>query len=161
MNLITRIRDRFFPAPKQTRDVFTYWDGERRRSIDPMIAHRRLWTDADCDLRADARLSSGQQDNAQPLPTPEDVFAAEDRILDLVRRTFGVKAYAEGSRGLTIGETFAILARFLEFTGELKRRRARTQPALTAPTVQAVNDAEPAGNEEATFAAADPDSCCP
>lgn len=161
MKLITRIRDRFFPSPKQTRDVFTYWDGERRRSIDPMLAHRGLWRDADCDLRADARLSSGQLDEGQPRPTPEEVMAAEDRILALVRRTFGVRAYAEGSPGLTVGETFALLARFLEFTAELRRRwRLRTLPAHTAPTAPTEN-AEPAANDNATFAPVDPDNCCP
>lgn len=163
MKLLTRILDRFFPSPNQrTRDVFEFWDGERRRSVDPLIIHRRLWTDEACDLRADARLSSGQQDEGQPLPTPAEVMAAEDRILGLVRRVFGVRAYSEGTPGLTVGETFGLLARFLEYTSALrKRRQSPTQPTRTAQPVPAVSDVGPEANVGPAFAAADPDSCCP
>lgn len=130
----------FSRSLRSDREIFVYSDGQQERSIDPLLAWRQLWNDPEVDLAAEAKVARDpkiERPGKEPVsmyPAAE-VLAAEDRVIGLTRKVFGVKPLAEG--GLTMRETDALLGRFLRYADALKKKRnpSRTPTPLSAPMV--------------------------
>lgn len=119
---------------RDDRCLFHYWDGVKQRSIDPVVAHRGLWRDKICNFADDGPLSCNPKDqNGNPVFPIEAVIEAEDRVRDLGRRVFGVKAYGDGQPGLTCMELDELMSRFVVFSAELKKKLAPL-PTSSEPT---------------------------
>ena len=122
---------------RDERLLFRYWDGVRRRSIDPVLAHRLIWNDQDCELLKDAAIARNprKHDGSDFYPRSE-VHAAEDRIRTLTRNVFGLSAWSEKTPGLTLDETDSLLHEFIAFCDDFKKKRnaSRTPSAPTDST---------------------------
>lgn len=115
-SLLARIR----PA---ARCLFCYWDGAKWRSIDPIVAHRGLWTDLQCRLIEDGPISCNPKDsNGNPVYPISAVIEAEDRVRDLARRVFGVRPYSDTQPGLTCLEIDDLMNRFVVFSEGVKKK---------------------------------------
>lgn len=119
---------------RDERCLFRYWDGSRRRAIDPVAAYRLLWTSPDCDLVTDAATARNPlKEDGEPLYPIGMVYEAENRLRSMTRTIFGVKEWTETTPGLTVDETDELLNSFMAFCGELKKKR-NTSPIASAPT---------------------------
>ena len=114
-------------APK--RDIFTFHDGQRQRSADPLVIWREL--DAHPEFRMDvhpALLDKGD---------PE----AWKVCVDATRDAFDVFAFDEfDGKGLTEAETIELLGTFASFMFDVKKNtrlpltsRAPTEPEYFPP----------------------------
>lgn len=101
----------FKSKPKRDkRDIYSYWDGEKDRTADPLVLWHNLFSDEEIDLIADLKKAA------------EGQLEAHNRISDLVRKTFGVKKFEDG--GLTNIELHALAQDFLlVYCEELKKKR--------------------------------------
>ncbi len=158
---------RFSRSDSSGREIFFYEDGSgQTRAIDPLLAWRRLWSDPECDLAAEAKVARDPQIERAGKPpiaiyAAAEVLAAEEKVINLTRRVFGVKPFEEG--GLTLRETDALLGRFLRYADEIKKKRnpSPTPTPALAPldspssdlTPQEPDDTPPAPNTK-------PDSDC-
>lgn len=103
------------------RAIFRFYDGSRDRAIDPLVAWRTMWEHPTCNPNTDFEPAVGiAPDGSSTKYDP----AAQDRVLDMARQMFGVKAYSEDNPGLTIEETFALLWRFMNYMNTLKKKPA-------------------------------------
>lgn len=104
-----------FWRKRRQRDIFTFWDGERDRSIDPMPAWFAIENDPDCDPKRDFPAADRGDRGAWA------------RNLALFRRMFGVKPFKEG--GLTEYELQKVFGDFYAFVTGLKKKHEdyRTQ----------------------------------
>jgi hypothetical protein len=147
-NLLQRLRG-------DSRAIFRYWDGLRWRLIDPVIANRAIWNDETCDLAEDYKIivNPPKADGSGFMHSPEEVIAAEDRIADLTRRVFGLGAWSETMAGLTQYETHDLLDEFLNYIGDLKKKRntLRTPMPPSEPMPSPASDFQagefPAGSD--------------
>lgn len=142
------------------REIFEFFDGQETRAVDPLAVYRALWTDGQCDLKADAKIAADPKMIRDGVPvrsiyTLEEVTAAEGRVMDLTRRAFGLKPFEEG--GLTLLETDALLGRFLRYVEGIKKKRnpSRTTTPISAPTGSASSDLTPPENSAPTNSASD------
>lgn len=111
-----------------TRGLFAYWDGEKERHIDPLVAWRAIWSHSACDFANDAKTALDPKGpDGQPLLPRAAVLDAEDKITGMTRDVFGVREWTEAAPGLTLDETNTLLARFLAFISELKKKRNSSQ----------------------------------
>lgn len=79
-----------------------YHDGQRVRTIDPIVAWREIRASGIEGARrvwADRDMVVGVGDHEERLRSPEDVAAAVASIASVVRSVFGVRPHADG--GLT------------------------------------------------------------
>lgn len=94
---------------RRERDIFTFWDGTRTRSIDPMPAWFAMAEDPECDAPKDMpRASAGDRE-------------AWVRVQAMACRMFGVTTFDKG--GLTEDEIMRLLGRFFVFNRDLKKKR--------------------------------------
>jgi hypothetical protein len=122
-----------FSSPAD-RGLFRYWDGSKRRAIDPVAAYRQLFNDPDCDLLSDvATAHNPLNEDGSRFYSPQDVIAAEDRLRALTRKIFGVAMWTESQSGLTLDETDELLNGFVGFCEDLKKKR-KPLPIASVPT---------------------------
>ncbi len=94
---------------RRERDIFTFWDGQQQRSIDPMPPWFAIAEDKECNAVRDMpAASAGDRD-------------ARVRVQAMARRMFSVKPFSEG--GLTENELSQLLATFFTFNIVLKKKR--------------------------------------
>jgi hypothetical protein len=92
------------------RNTFAYFDGRRLRSIDPLVAYRRLTSFEGFDWDRDPERVANGNDKAM------------ERTVEAVRSTFGVPAWTDdGESGLTEEETYMLLISFVEYMVEQKK----------------------------------------
>jgi hypothetical protein len=121
---------RLFRGPE--RCLFHYWDGQRRRAADPAAAWRKLWTH---DVNFANTITVARDPikaDGLPFYSREQVYEAENDLWQLIRDVFDVKAWSEDSPGLTINETDELLARFMDFIAELKKK-VKPSPMPSVP----------------------------
>jgi hypothetical protein len=141
--------------PRNDRELFVYWDGQKQRRIDPLVAWRRMMADPECNFAQDFQVAMNPaKKDGTPFYPDALVDEAEQRLLRLTRETFDVTAWAENEAGLTVAETIDLLGDFLRFRVELKKKRS-TSPTLSPsldsteqPTVSATDPAESPPNTE-------------
>lgn len=103
------------------REIFTYWDGERERRLDPLVAWRQLWGDTECNPQRDFGPATGA--SGEPYD-PE----AMDRVLALIEKMFGSKPWDEKTdKGLTVNERLSLLWAYLGYMTELKKKQGHSQ----------------------------------
>jgi len=138
-----------FIVRKAERDLFAYFDGEKTRNIDPLVAWRGIWGHREIDLSSEVKISANLTlADGKTAYTPEEVYAAEDRIRQLTREVFDLKAWSETAPGLTVAETDEVLANFLDYMEGLKKKR-KTLPMTSRPS-----DSRPQLDSMASAAAA-------
>src|SRR3990167_1585100 len=117
---------------QRARNIFHFWDGTKRRAIDPAVAWRKMWEDDDCNPQRDFGPACGIGSDGSPVTFEA---AAQERVLGMARRMFGIQAWSETPPGLTIDETFSLLWSFLGYMDQLKKKRAPLPPT-SQPTDQ-------------------------
>lgn len=118
--------------PATDRLLFHYWDGEKRRAVDPLTAWRALWTH-DADFASTVLVARNpQKSDGSPFYAIEDVYEAEDKLWNIIRDVFQVREWKESQPGLTIDETDKLLASFMAFMDEVKKKRSPS-PMPSAP----------------------------
>lgn len=125
---------------RSRRDIFEFFDGEKRRRIDPLAVLRQL--NANPTFSDNLRLLHAAKD--------EDQFtaAANAEVLAAIRAAFGVQPVGD-TGGLTETETAQLFDDFWAFVEDLKKKSPRWQnlrattpapstsvqpPATTPPT---------------------------
>lgn len=115
---------------QRQRAIYRYWDGQRTRAIDPLIAWRKMWEHPTCRPQDDFGPATGM--NADGTATPFEQEAL-DRVLSMAREMFDLRQFSETSPGLTIDETLSVLWTFIAFMNALKKKRAPL-PTTSPPT---------------------------
>ena len=128
------------------REIFAFWDGQRTRQVDPLVAWRALWAHPTIDLHGDIKVVANPKmaDGTRPY-TDAEVYEAEDRIRALIREVFGVKAFSEDVAGLTVVETDELLDQFWRYIAAIKKKRKplpMTPPASVSMQPQPSTDTE-------------------
>lgn len=103
----------------QERRIFVYWDGQRQRRVDPLLAWQSLANDSEFNIET------------HPAAADRGELDAVRISCQASRRAFDVKPLAEG--GLTESECFNILVQFFEYCASLKKSIDRP-PTSPAPT---------------------------
>jgi hypothetical protein len=123
-------------------NIFRFHDGIRNRAIDPLVAWRAMWEHPTCNPNSDFEPAVGIAPDGSPSKYDP---AAQDRVLDMAREMFALRAYSEDSPGLTIEETFNLLWSFMNYMNALKKKPAvsptpsaasasgSSQPSTTPP----------------------------
>ena len=93
---------------QREREIFHFWDGERDRAIDPLLAWGRMWEDPECKIDED--LPGWQRNELECV----------QRIYRCVCRMFDLKDYDHG--GLTLIETLDLFKQYLTYTDNLKKK---------------------------------------
>lgn len=108
-----------FGLRRRQRDIFTFWDGQKERRIDPLPAWYKMSVDPECVPARDCKLADAGD--------RESVL----KVLAMTRRMFDVKPLEQG--GLTEYETSNLFAEFMAFISLQKKKRDhyRTQWALS------------------------------
>lgn len=118
------------------RAIFRFWDGERKRSIDPMVVYRRLNDHPRFDWDSDPKLFENIGDE-RPLIRQ----AAENAIqkcVEATRDAFEVRAFdGIGGGGLTEVETMSLFESFCGYMGVLKKNT--DQPQTSQPSTDSRN----------------------
>jgi len=106
---------------ENSRKIFSYWDGQRTRRIDPMQAARALDGHPTFVPKVHLMLlEKGDKDGI-------------DVTLQATRDVFGVKEWSESQPGLTEAETLQLLDDFAAYNESLKKKHSQS-PTLFAPT---------------------------
>jgi hypothetical protein len=96
---------------KQERMIFEFWDGEKRRKVDPLVVQRALVSDKDFDLEIELKHIAAS--------TPLAVEAMEN-IIRGIRAAFKIKSLDDG--GLTDSECLAVMVQFGTWMGDVKKK---------------------------------------
>lgn len=133
-------------SPVSEREIFTYFDGEKIRYADPIACWRSIWNHPTIDLAHEFKVTANPKmaDGERPY-TKEEMFAAEDRIRELMRDVFKLKPWSEESPGLTVGETDNLLTAFMAYVTDIKKKLS---PSVT--TSQALESMEPRASTDST-----------
>lgn len=117
MGLLSRLFRRRRPA------TFSYWDGARRRQIDPLAAWRALDQHPTFDLASHPK---------QILDGDSEAIGV---ALPAIREVFGIQPWSETQKGLTESETLVVLLAFMDYADALKKKPSRSpiSPSPTAP----------------------------
>lgn len=146
------------------RELFHYFDGEKDRRIDPLLAWDKIWTpkvstetplgpdEHDCVYDLDSfpalglvKPSAGQNGPLEPMDTstPEayaDHSTARKRFLRMIQVVFGTKEFDDVTGfGLTIDERIGLCLRFMAYMGELKKSTEQP-PMPSAPSGSATSE---------------------
>lgn len=121
-----------FTSRKNERAIYSYFDGDRQRSIDPLVAWRKIFGHPEINLESSLKIIFAPKmvDGRTPY-TAEEIYAAEDSVRRLTREAFGVSAFSDTQPGLTCEETDRLLFDFLDSMEVLKKKRATLQ--MTSP----------------------------
>lgn len=106
------------------RNVFEFWDGSRKRRIDPMVAIRRIKEHPEFDWATTPKL----------IDSTVDAYAMEAYALtaDAVCKAFGVKLF-DGETGLTEAECVALLTQFVSWL-TVTKKKVSSSPISSPPT---------------------------
>lgn len=108
---------RLWRKPERQREIFTYWDGSKPRSADPIVVYRALKDDAKFNIDVHpALVDSGDADAI-------GITAAA------VRSAFGVKSLDAG--GLTEQECISLLLEYFNWVEDVKKKDS--QPLTSQP----------------------------
>lgn len=131
------------------RELFRFWDGSRKRAIDPITPWSSLLASETLDkdyefLFSDAPdISDGADEQQLELIAmdTQNRIEATHRIAECVREAFGVQSWNEETgKGLTVNETLELLASYYEYAHLLKKN---TEPSLTSPVLTESSESLP------------------
>ena len=107
---------------KKNRKIYTFFDGERDRRVDPMIVYKRISTVAP-SLSIDIKVSQSAS---------KDAIKAHDTVVAKIQEIFGVRPL-DDTGGLTQGEMLDLLNDFMEWCSQVKKN-SRTEQISSPPT---------------------------
>lgn len=116
------------------REIFRYWDGSRERSIDPLVAFRRLDTHSVFDWESHPILID-QRESAEEMMREEGWKALEITV-NAVHEVFDTKPYDERDEsGLPDAEAVGLLISFSDYLVSVKKNISGgpISPQTTAP----------------------------
>lgn len=117
-------------TPSDNRLIFKYWDGSRERMIDPMEVQRSLTSYDDFNLDIDLKLATSEL-------AGEEAMRALHRVIDAIRRAFGVRSYdGDTNTGLTGGECMSLFYSFATFIDDCKKKLGISQTSLPSAAHQ-------------------------
>lgn len=123
------------------RELFRYWDGEKKRAIDPIQPWDVLLNceglDKDYEFLFSAPPEIAPDADASKLELiridTQNRLETARKVADVVRLAFGVKPWDESTgKGLTVNESLELLASYYEYAGSLKKSTAaspKSQPS--------------------------------
>lgn len=142
-----------FWRKRRDRDIFTFWDGERQRQVDPLPAWFAMSNDPECHPVSDCpKADAGDRQ-------------ATCNIVGMVRRMFSIKTFDEG--GLTEYELSMLFSEFMAFVAGQKKKREhfRTQWVLSVGESQdestTERDSESSSTQSESSSEEPPDSLPP
>lgn len=110
------------------RDIFQYWDGSRKRGIDPLTAYRALLAHPTFDWEVHPGLIDAiDSDDSQ---TRVMAIEASEITVQAVRDVFGVVPWTDTTPGLTEAEMIGLLIGFVDYLVGVKKN---SSPTLTSP----------------------------
>lgn len=115
------------------RNIFRYWDGQKEVAADPVLLSQEFAKvegfDKDCKIAATLYESGDQSEMAL-----KSANASFGRVVETVRRVFGLKPLSEG--GLLQDEVITTLLLFTEFMDGLKKKAGilpTSVPSMAGP----------------------------
>lgn len=117
LNFIRRI------YANRQRAIFRFWDGTRKRGVDPILVVRALESHPEFNWEVDPQLIEMEDADRE---AADGAFA---RIADATRMAFGIPLF-DGKHGLTEGELLNLLGFFVGYLNALKKN---TSTPLTSP----------------------------
>ena len=109
----------------ETRFVFTFHDGTKRRRVDPYQTCLALWSEQNFDPDELLAVVASK-------PLRVDVFRATSTLAANVRKAFHVKQLDDG--GLTDGECVDLLVKFMDMVGTVKKNTSNSP--IAAPSTE-------------------------
>lgn len=125
------------------RDIFQYWDGKRKRGIDPLHAYRSLLAHPTFDWEVHPGLID--EIDSDDAHTRNMAIEASEVTVQAVRDVFGVNPWTDNSPGLTESEMIGLLIGFVDYLVGVKKNSShtRTTPEPTVPMDSATSSAGP------------------
>lgn len=123
---------------ERRRAIYHYWDGARRRKIDPLAAYRALLNHPQFD--APTHLTMVEVD-ASHAPSDQVDFLVKaageafDVTLQATRDVFDVREWTEDQPGLTQAETRDLLKGFMLYCVALKKNGSPSPTSGAAPSM--------------------------
>ena len=133
-------------AARRDRAIFRYWDGTRTRAVDPMVVYRVLA----CHPRFIWR------DHPRQVERDHDALRI---TLEAIREAFDVRPLtADGSKGISEGETIGLLVKFSEFL-ESAKKNTSSYLILPPPMVRAslMTNSEPVTKSDSDSSSTPPE----
>lgn len=109
LRLIQRFRRWRERRRNAARFIFEFWDGRRRRAVDPVVVWRTIHDDEELVIPADLEAADAGDIEAQA------------KAVRAARRAFDVTGWTEDQPGLTEGECLQLLVDFNDFCESLKK----------------------------------------
>lgn len=124
---------------RRRQAIFHFWDGVRRRRIDPMVAYRALLDHPTFDWETTPKL----------IDVPDERLSLESlaTTTEAVRIAFNLPNVEEG--GLTAIECVALLTQFCGYLNGLKKSTRQT-PTSRGPSVPPASVASATSNGSAS-----------
>ncbi len=123
-----------FYHPGEQR-IYHYWDGEKKRSVDPVLIYRKYMDRADT-FKHHFTLARSQHSQARK---------GYADLIDEICKLFDVKVYEEGGKGLTEESLMGLFQHFFTFNETLKKSWSSPtmQPTAPSPPMPPSEDANP------------------
>jgi hypothetical protein len=125
----------------RNRAIFRFWDGQRIRRIDPLLAYRRLDTHPEFDWSTHPEMIDGDDERLSSEATEITARA--------VCEVFGVRPF-DGSRGLTEQECIGLLIQFVQYLTALKKNGNTSPTSVPSTESQPPADSESRENSDST-----------
>lgn len=131
--------DYFHPTEQ---NIYHYWDGERKRSVDPMVIYKKYMAKADVFKHHITLAKSMHSQSAK----------GQDDLMAEICLLFDVKRYEEGKGGLTEDSLAALFNHYFEYNETVKKN---TRPSTTTPKGPSPSSPPSPGKDPVTKPATD------
>ena len=93
------------------QEIYHYWDGEKKRSIDPAKIYKR-YREREGEFRHHIILARS---------VAKDNWKGQDALIKEICKLFDVKEYEEGKGGLTEAKIMALFDHFFNYNSDVKK----------------------------------------
>ncbi len=93
------------------QEIYHYWDGEKKRSIDPAKIYKR-YREREGEFRHHIILARS---------VAKDNWKGQDALIKEICKLFDVKEYEEGKGGLTEAKIMALFDHFFNYNEDVKK----------------------------------------
>ncbi len=99
------------------QEIYHYWDGEKKRSIDPAKIYKR-YKEREGEFRHHIILARS---------VAKDNWKGQDALIKEICKLFDVKEYEEGKGGLTEAKIMALFDHFFNYNEDVKKNSSSSQ----------------------------------
>lgn len=105
------------------RDIFTFWEGSKKRTVDPLKIWTKLWSVEDLDIEAEFKKAGAfeLESTNSLIHLAREWFEIPD--LSVSEKTDENGVVKEEYSGMTDLEVAEVLKKYVEYTNELKKKR--------------------------------------